>query len=104
MVEASLVAQMLKNLPATREIWFRSLGWEDPLEKEWLPSPVLLPGKSHRQRSLAGYSSWGHKESDTSEQLSTHAHMHALRKREKPILSHRCPISDAGLGYKQKQV
>ena len=33
MVEASLVAQMPKNLPATREIWVRSLGWEDPLEK-----------------------------------------------------------------------
>ena len=31
---ASLVAQLLKNLPAMRETWVRSLGWEDPLEKE----------------------------------------------------------------------
>ena len=31
--------------------------------------PVLLPGKSHGQRSLVGYSLWGHKESDTTEQL-----------------------------------
>ena len=31
---ASLIAQMVKNLPAMQEIWFQSLGWEDPLEKE----------------------------------------------------------------------
>ena len=31
---ASLVAQLVKNLPAVRETWVRSLGWEDPLEKE----------------------------------------------------------------------
>ena len=37
------------------------------------PTPVLLPGEFHGQRSLAGYSLWGHKESDTTEQLSTHA-------------------------------
>ena len=35
---------------------------------------VFLPGKSHKQRSLAGYSPWGHKESDTTGQLSTHTH------------------------------
>ena len=31
--EASLIAQLVKNLPATRETWVQSLGWEDPLEK-----------------------------------------------------------------------
>ena len=36
---------------------------------KWQPTPVLLPGKSHGQRSLAGYSSWGHKESDMTERL-----------------------------------
>ena len=35
------------------------------------PTPLFLPGKSHRQRSLAGYSLWSHKESDITEQLST---------------------------------
>ena len=40
--------------------------------KKWQPTPVFLSGKSYRQRSLAGYSPWGHKESDTTEQLSTH--------------------------------
>ena len=38
--------------------------------RKWQPTPVLLPGKSHGQRSLAGYSPWGHKESDTTEGLT----------------------------------
>ena len=42
----------------------RSLGQEDPLEKEWQPTLVFLPGESHGQRSLAGYSPQGCKESD----------------------------------------
>ena len=37
--------------------------------RKWQPTPVFLPGKSHGQRSLAGYNPWGHKESDTTEQL-----------------------------------
>ena len=44
-----------------QELRFQSLGQEDPLEKEMQSTPVFLPGKSHRQRSLAGYSPWGHK-------------------------------------------
>ena len=36
----------------------QSLGREDPLEKEWLPPPVILPGESHEQRSFMGYSLW----------------------------------------------
>ena len=45
----------------------RALGQEDPLEKKWQPTLVFLPGKSYGQRSLAGYSPWGHRESDTTE-------------------------------------
>ena len=150
----SQVPQWLKRLPAMRETWVRSLGWEDPLEKEmathssilawripleggawwatihgvaksrtrlsdfthsvfepgikmglityiglllplgtsgkepalpcrrqefdswarkitwrraWQFTPVFLPGESHGQRNLAGYSPWGHRESDTTE-------------------------------------
>ena len=48
-------------------MWAGSLGREDPLEKGMQPTPVFLPGKSHGQRSLAGYSMWGHKESDMTE-------------------------------------
>ena len=43
------------------------LGWADPWRREWKPTPVFLPGESHGQRSLAGYSPWGHKESDPTE-------------------------------------
>ena len=49
----------------------RFLHWEDPLEREWLPTPVFLPGESHGQRSLADYSPWGHKKLHMSEWLST---------------------------------
>jgi len=62
------------------ETWVRSLGWEDPLEKRTgathssscldgvLPSSCL-DGEFLGQRSLAGYSLWGHKELDTTKQL-----------------------------------
>ena len=46
-----------------------TLGWEDPLEKEWQPTPVLLLRKFHGWRSLVGYSPWGHKELVMTEQL-----------------------------------
>ena len=48
----------------------QSLGREDPLEKEMATTLVFLPGESHGQTSLEGYSPWGHKESDRIEQLS----------------------------------
>ena len=53
---------MVKNLPAKQERRIQSLGQEDPLEKDWKPSPVFLPGKSHGERSLAGYSPSGCKQ------------------------------------------
>ena len=59
---ASLVAQLIKNLPAIEETWVQSLGWEDPLEKGKLPTSVFWPGEFHGRNS-----SWGCKESDTSE-------------------------------------
>ena len=60
---------MVKRLSTTWETQVLSLGWEEPLEKEWQPTPVLLPGKSHGCRSLVGYSPWGCKELDMTEQL-----------------------------------
>ena len=51
-IGASLVAQSVKHLPAVQETRVRSLGWEDPLEKEMATTTVFLPGKSHGQRSL----------------------------------------------------
>ena len=64
-----LVAQMVKNLPAVQETWVRSPSPEDPQRREWLPTPVFLPGQFHGQRSLVGYRPQGHKESDRTKQL-----------------------------------
>ena len=48
--------------------------------RKWQPSPVFLPGKFHGQKSLVGYSPWGHKESDTTE------HTHIYIDQERKIL------------------
>ena len=50
----SLVAQTVKRLSTMRETWVRSLGWEDPLEKEKAIHSIFLPEKSYGQRNLAG--------------------------------------------------
>ena len=52
---ASQVAQWLRICLPMQEMQVQSLGQEDPQEKEWQCTPVFLPGKSHGQRSLAGY-------------------------------------------------
>ena len=67
--ETSLVAQTVKHLPAMLETWVQSLGGEDLQEKQWQPPPVFLPGKSHGRWNLVGYSLWGRKELDMTEQL-----------------------------------
>ena len=69
---ASLVAHMVKNPLAMQETWFNPWVGEIPWRRDWQPTPVFLPGEFHRQRSLAGYSPWGRRESDTTGQLSTH--------------------------------
>ena len=51
-----------------------------PWRRAWQPTPVFLPGEFHGRRSLAGYSSWGRKESDTTEAPEhpfTHQHSHS---------------------------
>ena len=58
----------------------KSLGQEDPLEKEWQPNPVFLPGESHGERSLVGYSPWGRKESDMTERLSLSSYSSKVRQ------------------------
>ena len=54
------------------EPWVGKIPWR----RKWQSTPVLLPGKSHGQKSLVGYSLWGCKESDTTERL--HFHFHVL--------------------------
>jgi len=61
---------MVKNLPAMQrsrfDPWVRKIPWR----REWQPTPVFLPGESHGQRRLVGYSPQGHKESNTTERLT----------------------------------
>ena len=61
---------MVKNPPAMQETQVWSLGGEDPLRREWQPVPAFLPGESHGQWSLVGYSPWGCRESDMTQRLT----------------------------------
>ena len=63
------MAQTVKNLPAVQKTGVLSLGEEDPWGKKWQTTPVFLSGESHGQRSLLGYSPWGRKELNVTEQL-----------------------------------
>ena len=74
---ASLVAQLVKNLPAKQETGFRFLGWEDPWSRNRLPTPVFWPREFYGLYSLSGC-----KESDTTERLcltSLHTHSHSSK-------------------------
>ena len=76
--EDSLVAQLVKNPPANAHKrpefnpWVKKIPWR----RKWQLTPVFLPGKFHKQRSMEGYSPWGRKESDTTEYAHTHTHTH----------------------------
>ena len=61
---ASLVTQLVKNLPGMQETLVCSLGWEDPRRqrREWQPTSVFLPREYHGQRNLAGLQNVGRKE------------------------------------------
>ena len=76
-----MVAQIVKNLFSVQKTQVQSLGWEDPLEKEMTTHSVFLPEKSHEQRSLEGYSPWGHKRVGhnlVTKQQTTNKPQHAL--------------------------
>ena len=60
--------------------WVRKIPWR----RKWHPIPVFLPGESHGQRSLEGYSPWGHKELDTTEWLNMYAHYISLHRLNRP--------------------
>ena len=64
------MAQTVKNPPAMHDTRVQSLGREDPVKKGMATTPVFLPGEFLGQRSLAGYSPWGPKQSDNTEQLT----------------------------------
>ena len=68
---ASLVAQLVKNLPTRQESWVGKIPWR----RERLPTPVYWPGGFHGL-----YSPWGHIESDTTERLSQHIMFAEIQK------------------------
>ena len=70
----SLVAQMVKNLPAMEETQVLSLGWEDRLEKEMETQSNLLTWRIPQTEEPGGLSPWSRKESDTTKQLKLSLH------------------------------
>ena len=85
----SLMAQVVENLPHCRRCrfnhWVRKILWR----RKWQPTPVFLPGDFNGQRSLAGYSPWCHKESDTTKHTSTKQNkVHHHNQKKKLVLSH----------------
>ena len=68
-----------------RRCWLDPWDGKIPWRRKWQPTPVFLPGKSHGQRRLVSYSQWNHKESDTTEQRSTH-HMHLSKSTKSHVL------------------
>ena len=78
------MAQQVKNPPAnagdTRDIGSIT-GLERSWIRKWHPTPVFLPGKFHGQRGLVGYSPWGCKEPDMTEDTQTHPSPQVLAKK-----------------------
>ena len=70
-LRASLVAQMVKRLPATQETWVQSLGQEDPLEKE-MATTGTLAWRTPWTEETVGYSPWCRKDSDMTELSFSH--------------------------------
>ena len=66
------MAQQANNLLPIQEVRVQSLGQKIPGGGKWQPTPEFLPKTSHGQWSLEDYSPNGHKESGTTEQISTH--------------------------------
>ena len=67
---ASLVTQTERIHLQCRKPGFDPWVGKIPWRRKWQPTPVFLPGELHGQKSLAGYSPWGRKELDTTEQLT----------------------------------
>ena len=79
----------LKAIPCNARGRFNPWVGMIPWRKEWQPTPVFLPGEFHGQRSLAGYSPWGRKESDMTERLHSLHSLHTLSL-EKEMATHSC--------------
>ena len=76
------MAQTVKNLPIMQEKGFDPWLGRIPWRREWQPTPVFLPREFHGQRSLAGYSPQGHKESDMTERLTVLISIKQIKEKE----------------------
>ena len=79
----------IKNPPAMQkmqETWVHPLVEKIPWRRACQPPPVTLPGESHRQRSLEGYSPRDHKEWDTTE-TTEHSHLHIFQPHPQPVVN-----------------
>ena len=72
---ASVIVQLVNNLPAMQETWVLLLGWRDPLEKEMATHTSILTWRIPRTEEPGGPQSMGSQESDTTEQLNHHHHL-----------------------------
>ena len=79
---ASLLLKIASSLPF---FWAGKIPWR----REWLPTPVFLPGEFHGWRSLAGCGPWAHKKLETTERLThTHTHTHTTIFLDSTCMSH----------------
>ena len=90
---ASQMVLVVKNLPAnagdTRDLDPIPGSGRFPWSRKWQPALVSLPGKSHGQRNLVGYSPWDHKESGMTEWLNTHSTSNRQQERScKAVYGH----------------
>ena len=97
---------VVKNLPAVQETRFDPRARKIPWRRKWQPIPIFLPGKSHGQRSLVGYSPWSWKESNTAEWITLH-HLRASVQLGRSVVSNSLwpqGLQHAGLpGYHASQ-
>ena len=87
------MALVVKNLPShvgdTRVTGWISGSGRFAWSRQWQPTSVFLPEESHGQRSLVGYSPWGHKESDLTEhRYSATANDHSMKLVLNPVRDH----------------
>ena len=73
---ASMVALKVKNLPEMQETQVQTRVKKIPWRRQWLPTPLFFPGEFHEERNLSGYTLWGGKESDMTEQLTVSLLIH----------------------------
>ena len=101
-----LCIQIMRTYCVAQGTFLNTLWWPkrkgNPIKRRymytWHPTPVLLPGKSHRQRSLVSYSPWGLEELDTTERLHFHFSLSCTGERNGNPLQYSCLENPRGGG------